>query len=496
VKVNPNGRLPVLRLAALSAAALFLHGYHLGAEDGEIYVPAAKNLLQPNLYPYAREFFLSHGRLSVFSSILAWSARLTHLSMDWTLLIWYWLGLLAIITSCWLLAAECFTSPRARWSAILVTTAVLTMPATNTGLLLVDPYLTARSFSTPLTIFALAFFLGRRFVLTGAAFLLTVAIHPQMSAYLLFLIGVIWLADRRRTATRERVPVLASFAAVLPMGFQLSPSTGAYSEALHSRDYYFLYNWSWYHWLGMLAPLAILAWFWKGQLRETLPGFRRISFALIPFGLVSIAAAVALSSSPNFEMFIRLQPLRSFHLITLVFVLLLAGVMGEYLGKNRPWAVAAIVLLLAAGMFVVSRQTYPNSAQVEFPSTTSSNPWVNTLLWVRQNTPPDAVFAVDSRYFEDPVADVHGFRAVAERSALADYFKDGGVVSLFPGLADEWKSMSNATYGLNHFSPAQFQSLREEYPEVSWTVIRGSAPAGMSCPYQQQGYAVCRLPSI
>jgi len=147
-------------------------------------------------------------------------------------------------------------------------------------------------------------------------------------------------------------------------------------------------------------------------------------------------------------------------------------------------------------MFVVSRQTYPNSAQVEFPSTTSSNPWVNTLLWVRQNTPPDAVFAVDSRYFEDPVADVHGFRAVAERSALADYFKDGGVVSLFPGLADEWKSMSNATYGLNHFSPAQFQSLREEYPEVSWTVIRGSAPAGMSCPYQQQGYAVCRLPSI
>jgi hypothetical protein len=496
VKVNPHGRLPILRLAALTVAALVLHGYHLGVEDGEIYVPAAKKLLQPNLYPYATEFFQSHGRLSVFSPLLAWTSRLTHMPMDWTLLAWYVVSLFATILSCWLLAAECFSSPRARWSAILVTTAVLTMPATNTGLLLVDPYLTARSFSTPLTIFALAAFLGRRFVLTVAALLLTAAVHPQMSVYLLFLIGVIWLAGRRKTATAERVPVLASFAAVLPMGFQLSPSSGAYREALCSRDYYFLYNWTWYHWLGMLAPLAILAWLWKGRLRGTLPGLQRISFALIPFGLVSIAAAIALCSSPNFEMFVRLQPLRSFHLITLVFVLLLAGVMGEYLGKNRPWAIAAVVLLLAGGMFVVSRQTYPNSPQVEFPSTTSSNPWVNTLLWVRQNTPTDAVFAVDSRYFEDPVGDVHGFRAVAQRSALADYFKDGGVVSLFPALAEEWKSMSNATYGLNHFSAAQFRGLREEYPEVSWTVVHGPAPASLSCPYQQQGYAVCRLPSI
>ena len=93
------------------------------------------------------------------------------------------------------------------------------------------------------------------------------------------------------------------------------------------------------------------------------------------------------------------------------------------------------------------------------PSQTSSNGWVNTLLWVRNNTPQDAVFAVDSRYFMDPDADVHGFRAVAERSALADYFKDGGVVSLFPGLAAEWKQMSNATYGLNHFQAADFQRL-------------------------------------
>ncbi len=119
---------------------------------------------------------------------------------------------------------------------------------------------------------------------------------------------------------------------------------------------------------------------------------------------------------------------------------------------------------------------------------------MNTLLWIRENTPKDAVFAVDSRYLKDQESDVHGFRAISARSALADYYKDGGVVSLFPALAEEWKQMSNATYGLNHFEAADFRRLKHDYPAVYWTVVHGPAPAGMDCPYEQRGYSVCRLP--
>jgi hypothetical protein len=464
-------------------------------EDGEIYVPAAKKLLHPDLYPYGAEFFLSHGHLSLFSPILAWTSKLTHMPMDWTVLVCYAASLLAMLVSCWLMVRVCFASPRARWCAMLATTMVLTMPAANTGLLLMDPYLTARSFSTPLTLFALASFLETRYLRAGVAALLTAAIHPQMCIYLLFLAGVIWVAERRKSAVKEPVPVLASMS-LLPMDFSFSSATGAYREALYSRDYFFLYNWAWYQWLGLLAPLAILAWFWKGHLRGTLPNFKRISFALIPFGLLSIAAAILLGSSTCFEMFARLQPLRSFHLITLVFILLFTGVLGEYMGKNKPWTIAAFSISLAVGMFIVNRQTYPNSPQIEIPSATSSNPWVNTLLWVRRNTPSNAVFAVDSRYFSEKLTDVHGFRATSERSELADYNKDGGVVSLFPNFADEWKQESNSTYGLNHFSVAQFRYLKEEYPQVSWTVIHGAAPLGMVCPYQKQNYSVCHMPSI
>jgi hypothetical protein len=487
--------VPVLRLAALTAAALAIHGYHLGVEDGEIYVPAAKKLLNPQLYPFAPEFFLSHGRMSLFSPIVALTAKITHMPMDWTIFAWYVASLFATLLSCWMVAKACFSSERAVWSSMVIITAVLTMPATNTGLLLVDPYLTARSISTPLTLLALAAVLERRYVLAGVAVVCTAAVHIQMVAYLLFLIGVLWLAERRKAVAREPIPALASAGAVLPLGFNIGPATGNYREALFSRDYFLLYNWHWYHWLGMLAPLAILAWFWKGEVRGTRSGFQRISFALIPFGVLSIAAAAIMASSDRFEMFARLQPLRSFHAITLIFVLLFAGVLGEILGGRRRWAIAAVSISLAIGMFVVGRQTYPHSPQIEFPSATSTNPWVNALLWVRRNTPTDAVFAVDSRYFHEDLSDVHGFRAISERSALADYSKDGGVVSLFPNLADEWKQMSDATYGLNHFSIDRFRILREEYPQVSWTVIHGSAPAGMNCPYQQRGYSVCQLPA-
>jgi hypothetical protein len=368
------------------------------------------------------------------------------------------------------------------------------MPATNTGLLLVDPYMTGRSFSTPLTVFTLAFLLERKYVRASVTMLATAFFHPQMVAYLLFVALLLWTMDRSKSRVRERVPVMASVVGLLPTGFDLTPATGPYREALYSRDYFFLYNWTWYHWLGMLAPLAILGWIWKANLRGTKPALARLSFAMLPFGLLSIAAGAVLASSPSFDMFARLQPLRTFHIITLVLVLLLGGLIGEYLAKGRPWVPVALALPLAAGMFYVARETYPNSPQIELPASTSSNAWINTLLWVRNNTPQNAVFAVDSRYFMDREADVHGFRATSERSALADYFKDGGVVSLFPGLAQEWKQMSNATYGLNHFQVDDFRRLRSEYPAVSWTLIHGAAPAGMECPYQQRGYAVCQMP--
>jgi hypothetical protein len=494
MKTAPGRRLPIFRLILLTAAALLIHGYHLGVEDGEIYIPAAKKLVHPDLYPFGSEFFLSHERLSLFAQILAWTSRITHLPVDWAVALWYLLTTFALLVSCWMLAVVSFSSARARWSSVLLITAVFSMPATNTGLLLMDPYLTARSFSTPLTVFVLVCLLRKRYLGAALLLLLTAAIHPQMVVYLLFLAGVLKATEKYGAAAKERVPVLTGMFVGLPFGFQFTPAKDPYREALYARDFYFLSTWTWYHWIGLLAPLAILAWFSRANLRGVTPEFRRLSLAVLPFGLLSILAAAIISSSHGFDMFARVQPLRSFHLITLIFVIYLGGVIGEYVGRGRTWLLPAIFVPLAAGMALVAWQTYPHSPHIEAPwQKSSSNAWINTLLWIRANSPKNAVFAVDSGYFKDEGVDVHGFRTISERSDLADYYKDSGVVAIFPDLATEWKQMSDATYGLNRFKAEDFVRLAHKYP-VTWTVIHGPAPMGMRCPYQQGGYSVCQIP--
>jgi hypothetical protein len=486
-------RFPLVRLGFLTAAALAIHGYHFGVEDAEIFLPAASKILHPDLFPYATEFFLSHERLSIFAPIVAWTARITHLSTDWTVFCWYIVTLFATLAASWKLAEVCFDSPRARWSAVLAMTVAITMPAANTGLLLMDPYLTARSLTTPLSLFALAAFLSRRFVRAALATALMALIHPQMTVYWVLLVAFLWILGRLSPVARRRHPA-AALAAFMPFDFRLAPARDPYREALYARDFYFLFTWTWYDWMGLLAPLAILAWFWKARPRGTTPAFARLSLALIPFGIVSILAAAVISSSHIFDMWARFQPLRCFHLITLVFLLFLGGVVGEQARRISRWIFPVLCISVSILMFEVERDIYPNSPHIEWPWVKSStNAWVNTLLWVRHNTPRNAVFAVDSHYFKDAGVDDHGFRAISRRSELADYFKDGGAVAVFPDLAVEWKQMTNATYGLNHFTAADFTRLAQIYP-VTWTVVHGAAPAGMDCPYQQQGYAVCRIP--
>ena len=485
---------PVLQLLALTAAALCIHGYHLGVDDAEIYQPAVRKLFNPSLYSFNSQFFLSHAHLSLYSPLLAASARFSHLSVDATLFLWYLITLFAVLSAAWRLASVCFSSPRARWSAVGLLTAVLSMPAANTGLLLFDPYLSARSFSTPLTLFALAFLLEERALAATFAIILTASIHPQMAAYLVFFAAIFFLMRHLPIAQQLQYSKAAGVAAILPTSFHLAPAQEPYREALYSCDYYFLANWEWYHWLGMIAPLAIFYAFSRWNFRGTRPAFARLSMALLPFGIFPILVAILFSTSRNFDSVARLQPLRVFHLITLLLMLFLGGLIGEYLDRKRIALVVLLILGAASGLFAASRQTYPQTAQIEFPFLAPSDPWMRTLYWVRNNTPQDAVFALDDNYLRDPQVASHGFRAISERASLADNVKDAGAVSIFPALAEEWKQQSLATKGLNNFQQKDFLQLQAAYPVVTWTLLHAPAPSSLNCPYQHDGFAVCRLP--
>jgi hypothetical protein len=102
------------------------------------------------------------------------------------------------------------------------------------------------------------------------------------------------------------------------------------------------------------------------------------------------------------------------------------------------------------------------------------------------------VFALDPDYMARPGEDTHGFRAVAERSVLADNVKDSGAVSLFPQLAAEWQNQVAAERGFDRFEPADFRRLGQRYP-VTWILTARPGPPGLACPYVNQHLAVCRM---
>ncbi len=210
------------------------------------------------------------------------------------------------------------------------------------------------------------------------------------------------------------------------------------------------------------------------------------------FGLLFTAAALILSSSPHLENYVRLQPMRAFQLLYVIFLLLLGGLLAEYVLKCTRWRWFSLLAPLAVGMWIAQSAAYPASPHVEWPGVTYSNDWDQAFLWIRANTPKDAVFALDPDYMLSPGEDLHGFRAVAERSVLADDVKDSGAVSLFPQLAADWKSESQAERGWAHFQAKDFRRLADEYP-VTWVVVQSPGPPGLMCPYRNQDLSVCRI---
>ena len=90
----------------------------------------------------------------------------------------------------------------------------------------------------------------------------------------------------------------------------------------------------------------------------------------------------------------------------------------------------------------------------------TGNGWLQAFDWVRTNTPKDAYFALDPRYLAADGEDYHSFRALAERSQMADAIKDTSVVTKVPELGPEWEKQTTALEGWKNSWLADFQALR------------------------------------
>jgi hypothetical protein len=482
-----SGRRPaleILLLAGVASAAVFIHGYHLGTDDAAIYIPAIKKVADRQLFPFYPESFLRQAGLSLVPSLIGNSARLTRLPIDWAIFLWHAVSVFLLLLAGRQLLRACFQNPRAQWAGVALLASLLTVPVAGTALVIMDPYVTARSLSTPAILFAVAAFAQNQVKRGLVWLLLTALLHPQMGFYGAAFLGCLWI-----TRLSPGVATLA----LIPWSFELGPAHGVYREVLASRSYFSVSNWAWYEWIGVAAPLLFFGWFSRVAPAGSLSPFRRVSHSLVVFGLVFTSAGIVLASSGRFDYLLRLQPMRSLHLIYVVFFLFLGALLGEYVLKDVAWRWCALFIPLAVAMWMVQAQAYPSSPHIEWPGTGYRSDWLSAFLWIRGNTPKNAVFALDPNYMALMEVDQHGFRAVAERSALADNLKDSGPVALFPDLADEWKEQVAAQEGWQNFKLEDYRRLAARYG-VDWVVLRRSqVVAGLGCPYQNGAVSVCRV---
>ena len=472
-------------LALLTLGALLVHGYHPWAEDSGIYIPGVEKILQPELFPFNSQFFESHAHLTFFPNLIAASVRISHLPLDMVLFFWQLTSIFLLLLACWQLIGKCFHDERARWAGVALIAALLTLPVAGTALYIIDQYVNPRNLVAGATVFAIVKVIDRKYFQAGLFLVLAAALHPLMSVFAFSYCVVLLCTEKFDRPS-------AGLACLLPFGLSFEPPSTAYHQVALEHPYFYLLQWHWYEWLGAIAPIPILWWFSRIGRSRKFGNLDLLCRALIVYELVYLLVSLVLTIPARFEALARLQPMRSLYLLYVLFFLFAGGLLGQYVLKNRVWRWAALFVPLCAGMFVAQRALFPASAHIEWPGAAPKNQWVQAFLWVRANTPRDAIFALNPTHMDIPGEEENGFEAVAERSMLADANKASGAVSMFPAMADEWFSQIQAQSGWTTFQVQDFRRLQSQYG-VSWVVLQQPGIAGLDCPYQNATVLVCRL---
>jgi len=485
----------LILILALTVLAFLIMGYHPGLEDDAFYLAAIKRDLNPTLFPHDADFFRLQFQATIFDKLIALSVRLTHLPIAWAALLWQFAALFFVLHGCWRISRRCFSQPAAQWAAVTMIAFLLTLPVGGTAINLADQYLHPRTLATAIILGAIVAVLDRRLLLAGLLLLIAFATHAIMAAFgISFCFFLFWTLHE---SSAEHHPIPISAAALIPLGWIFEPASDAWRKAAATRSFYFLGQWQWYEWLGVFAPLVLLFTFqWRSQHdRESHDdtALRPLLLSLLYFGVFQTVVGLAIMLPPGLERLRPFEPMRYLHLLYLLFFLILGGLIGEYVLDRRLYRWLLLFVPLGAGMFYAQRQMFPATEHLELPGATARNQWLQAFAWIRSNTPADALFALDPHYIESPGDDYHGFRALAERSALADYEKDGGMAARVPSLAPRWLREVTAETGWEKFKASDFQRLKKEFG-VTWVIVARKADhAGMTCPYENEQVSVCRL---
>jgi hypothetical protein len=501
---RPASRLAILPVLLFSALGFLTMGYHPGAEDDGVYLAAVKAKLDPSLYPHDSAFFKLQMQASFFDSWMAAFVRITHIPLAWSELLGQLLGLALIFWASDRILSNLFDEKSARWGGLAVLSAMLTLPVSGTALYIADQYLHPRNLATALILLACAFILERRWLIAGLLLIAALLLHPMMGAFGLSFCACLALTHSRTllsrlgqlTRTQPRQNALPALAAV-PLGWILKPPPAGWVDAMRPRHCFWLYQWTWYEWLGALAPLVLFWMLMRWARTRGESSLARFAFAVLVFAVLHQAIAMILCGPSNLVVLATLEPMRYLQLVYIFLALIGGALIGRRFLKTYAVRWVAFILVLNLPMFLVQRNLFASTPHIELPARDTGNlwgnPWLEAFAWIRLNTPSYAYFAAGPQYLTAPAEDMHSFRALAERSVLADDIKDRSVLSKAPGLVPLWRSQIDAQSGWDRFQLADFERLKSDFG-VGWLLLDRDPPPGLPCPWRNRQVVVCAIP--
>jgi hypothetical protein len=414
--------------------------------------------------------------------MIAAAVRLSHLPLAYVLFAGQFLSIFLLLFACWELSGKCFAGTAPRYAGVALVAALLTLPVAGTALYIMDQYLNPRNVTAFVGVLAISWVLDRRYFRAGILLALGALIHPLMAVFAASF--CILLAGARKVEFNRAAMLLSPLAL-------FDPASPAYHDAVSTHTYFYLTQWQWYEWLGAIGPIFIFWWFARFARSRQMENLELISRTLVIYQIVFLVAALILSI-PRFESLGRLQPMRDLHLVYILLALFSGCLLQEFVIKDRCWLWLLILLPLCTGMAYAQHSLFPSSRHVEWPWSQSRNAWVQAFEWARANTPENAIFALDPRYMHIPGEDENGFRDIAQRSMIADDVTDGGAVTMFPPMANEWREQSQAHRNWKQFSLEDFRKLKAQYG-VNWVVLQQPGISELQCPYQNPAVKVCRI---
>lgn len=472
----------------------FWQGYHPHADDAALYVAGIEHLLSPHLFsaqdlPYIEP----QTKVSVLGPLLADLVRTTGIRLEWALVGFQLLATGGLLYAVRRLALDLFGSQKAGWLAAGLAAGAFTIPIAGTALFVMDPYVTARTASAPLSLLMVVMLVERRWLWMMLFAALTLAFHPIMGGCAL-LFAVTWLLYTREGGPRWWV--LGALAALLLGAMLWIIAHDAlrynvdYRSVVLTRTYMFLPLWAWFEYIGLIAPLLLCGALMRS--RTLRPAVRSLCATIFLLG-AWIAFCSWLLVRPDGSMLLaRLQILRVFHLIYLVGIVLIGGWLAEIRSWYR-WVFFAVFLGgSAVGTRLMQQDTFEGRPSVELPTTEVSSPWHQAFLWIGRNTPQNAILAADPNLMELHGEGHEGLRVTAERSVLGGN-KDGGVVALKPELTAFWTAQFRAQRRLAAESDAERRAELKPFG-VSWLLLPAQSKTGLDCPYRNVLLQVCRLP--